>query len=391
MRKLATALLGVVLWGIAPAPAAAQETRADTAAVLVQAARRLAQEGERDAAVQLLRYIIKWYGDTPIAAQAARELEVADRARAAGGGLTGFVVTNTLIGGWLGIAIPLAFGAEDPSPYGAGLIAGPTVGLLGSLRYTKAYPITSGQTAAYRWSFIWASWQGFLLRELAGIGDTETCYEVAPGQTECFSDSPEEAPFAALVIGGGVGVGAGFALTRLNLPAGDVALVQDASAWGTWYGFVLSVMAAADGDPDDNDSFGWMMGTGNAFLLGAVPLARSWRPSVGRVRLITLAGIAGGLIGLGVDLLAEVNDEKSAILIPALGSAIGLGTGSALTGRGQSSPSLPPGDGAALLNFGRDAGIGLPMPEARTIPVIQLDGRVGRRPAVGVRLAEVRF
>ena len=78
-------------------------------------------------------------------------------------------------------------------------------------------------------------------------------------------------------------------------------------------------------------------------LLGAIPLARAWRPSVGRVRLITAAGIAGGLIGLGVDLLADVNGEKTAVLIPTLGSVVGLGVGTALTSRRDVTPiPLPP-------------------------------------------------
>jgi hypothetical protein len=42
--------LAVLLAGAAPTPAVAQETRADTAAVLVAAARRLAAEGERNIA-----------------------------------------------------------------------------------------------------------------------------------------------------------------------------------------------------------------------------------------------------------------------------------------------------------------------------------------------------
>jgi hypothetical protein len=214
--------LAVMLAGAVPTPAVAQETRADTAAVLVTAARRLAAEGERDLAANLLRYVIRWYGDTPVAQEAARELTLADRARAAGGGRTGFVVTNTLFGAWLGVAVPLAFEAEDPPPYGVGLIAGPAVGLLGSLAYTKSYPITSGQTAAYRWSLLWLSWQGLLLREITGIGDTETCYDDPVYGTSCYGETPEGAPFAALVLGGAAGIGAGLALTR-PLPPGTGA------------------------------------------------------------------------------------------------------------------------------------------------------------------------
>lgn len=393
MRVYVLALGIAALFAVAaPHPVAAQETRADTAAVLVAAARRLAAEGERDVAANLLRYIIRWYGDTQVAQEAARELAFADRARAAGSGRTGFVVTNTLVGGWLGVAVPAAFEADDPAPYGVGLIAGPGLGLLGSLMYTKSYPITSGQTAAYRWSFLWLSWQGFLVRELTGIGTQEYCTPDGVGGEYCYDETSSGARFGSLIVGGAAGIGAGLALTRLNLPAGDVALVQDASAWGTGFGAAFSVLLAPDGDPTDDAVFGWMAAVGNGFLVGAIPLARAWRPSVGRVRLITISGIAGGLVGLGLDLIGDVEDEKAAVGIPTLGAAVGLITGTLLTARRDAmrTGALPPMDGA-LLQLGRDAGIGMPLPEPHVLPALTPDGRVTRRPAMGFRIAEVRF
>jgi hypothetical protein len=377
----------------APKPVAAQETRADTAAVLVAAARRLAASGERDIAANLLRYIIRWYGDTPIAQDAARELAAADRARAAGGGRIGFVVTNTLFGAWLGLAVPLAFEADDPTPYGVGLIAGPGLGLLGSLMYTSAYPITSGQTAAYRWSLIWLSWQAYVLQELTGIGADEYCYDDGAGGVYCYDEISAGARFGALVAGGAAGIGAGLALTRLHLPPGDVALVQDASAWGTAFGAAFSVLLSPDGNPSDDAVFTWMAAAGNGALAGAIPIARAWQPSVGRVRLITICGVAGGLVGLGLDLIGEVDDEKAAIAIPTLGAAAGLATGVVLTaGRNTSAAGAPaPMDGGALLQLGRDAGIGVPLPEPRVLPALAPDGRLGRQPAMGFRIVEFRY
>lgn len=379
--RVSVAILGLtaVLLSALPRTAAAQATRADSAAVLVEAARRLAAEGERDVAATLLRYVIRWYADTPVAQDAARRLASADRAGAAGSGRTGFIVTNTLIGGWLGIAVPLALGAEEPAPFGAGLIGGPAVGLLGSLYYSKSHPITSGQTAAYRWSFLWLSWQGYVFLRLTGIGYPE------------YTDPSTETTFAALVLGGAAGIGTGLALTRIDLPPGDVALVQDASAWGTGFGAALSILIAPNADPSTTAVFGWMAAAGNGALLGAIPLARAWRPTVGRVRLITLSGLAGGLIGLGVDLLADVDDEKTAVLIPTIGSVVGLGVGTALTARRDLPPLPLPSEGRALLNFGRDAGLGTPMPEPRALPALERDGTLGRRAALGFRIAEVRF
>jgi hypothetical protein len=365
--------LAVLLGAGAACQVEAQQTRADTAAVLVQAARRLAAEGERDVAANLLRYIVRWYGDTPVAQDAARELAAVDRAHVAGNGRTSFVVTNTLlVGGGFGVLIPAMLGAEGPQAYGAGLILGPAAGLLGSLLYTRSYPITSGQAAAYRWSFVWLSWQSFLLWELADIS------------SEVYS---------TLAIGGTVGIATGLGLTRFNLAAGDVALVQDASVWGTAYAAALSVLLAPDADPDETTLFGVMAGVGNASLLASIPLARAWRPSVGRVRLITLSGVAGGLMGGGIDLLADVNDAKTAVLIPTIGSAIGLCLGTVLTSR--RSVAEPAGftdpTRSSLLQLGHDPGIGLPLPEPRLLPSLTREGRIGWRPALGFRLAEVHF
>lgn len=391
VRWMGLGLLAL-LTATAPRPAAAQETRADTAAVLVAAARRLAATGERDMAASLLRYIIRWYGDTPVALDAARELSETDRARAAGGGRIGFVVTSTLFGAWLGVAVPLAFDAEDPTPYGVGLIAGPGLGLLGSLMYTKSYPITSGQTAAYRWSLIWLSWQAFALRELTGIGDREDCFPDGMGGTFCSEYTPDTAPFAALLAGGVAGIGAGLALSRLHLPPGDVALVQDASAWGTAFGAALSVLVSPDGDPSDQAVFGWMAATGNGALAAAIPLARTWRPSVGRVRLISISGIAGSLVGLGLDLIADVEDDKTAVAIPTIGAGVGLAAGILLTaGRDVGGSRTQTFEDRALFQLGRDAGVGVPVPEPRALPALTRDGQIGRQPAVGFRIAELRF
>jgi len=391
-RWLGWGLLAVLLAAV-PRPVAAQETRADTAAVLVATARRLAAAGERDIAASLLRYVIRWYGDTPVALDAARDLTATDRARAAGGGRLGFVVTSTLFGSWMGLAIPLAFEADDPAPYGVGLIAGPGLGLLGSLMYTKSYPITSGQAAAYRWSLLWLSWQAYVLRELTGLGDDQYCYDDGTGGTACYDDTSSGVRFAALVAGGAAGIGAGLALTRLPLAAGDVALVQDASAWGTAFGAAFSILTAPDGDPEDNAVFGWMAAAGNGALVGAIPLARAWRPSVGRVRLMTISGIAGGLVGLGIDLIANVDDEKTAVAIPTLGAAVGLAAGIVLTtGRDAGGGGAPvPPDDRALFQLGRDPGFGVPLPEPRALPALAPDGRVGRQPALGFRVAELRF
>jgi hypothetical protein len=359
-------------------PAVAQLTRSDSAAVLVDAAKRLQAEGERDFAADLLRYVIRWYGGTPVAAEAAALLEATDRARVAGSGRTAFVVSNTLIGAWLGVVLPAAFGADDSPPYGAGLLLGPTAGLAGSLTYTRKRPISSGQVRAYTFSFMWGSWQAAGWREVFSIGDTESCFPDGIGGEICFEETPDTAPWAALLVGGLVGLGTGAVMTGFDIPPGDGALANDAAWWGTWFGLAGGVLAGAE-----NESLAaWALLGGNGLLLSSIPLARAWRPSVGQVRLVSIVGIAGGLAGLGIDLIAEVDDDKTGVAIPLVGSAIGLAIGAAaMVGREQSSSPSGGGEGAsALFHFGDGAGFGTPIPVPVSYPALQRDGSIGQRP-----------
>jgi hypothetical protein len=167
------------------------------------------------------------------------------------------VITNTLVGGWLGVAIPAAFEADDPAPYGVGLIAGPGLGLLGSLMYTKSYPITSGQTAAYRWSFLWLSWQGFLVRELTGIGTQEYCTPDGVGGEYCYDETSAahgsaRSSWAAQPASGPDSRCHASTCRRATSPSCRTPPPGDRLQGG-----VLGPLAP-DGDPTDDALFGWM-------------------------------------------------------------------------------------------------------------------------------------
>lgn len=390
-RAMRAAVLGLILaalgMGVSSPPVRAQMTPNDSAAVLVETAHRLAAAGERDLAVELLRYVLRWYRTTPVAAEAAALLDTIDRARVAGGGRTEFVVTNTLIGAWLGVVVPAALGADESPPYGAGLLVGPTAGLLSSLALTRRHGISSGQARAYGFSFTWGSWQALGWREVLDLGENEICF--TNGGEFCFEDTTDEAPWVAALVGGLSGMAVGGFLAGRNIPAGDAALVNDAALWGTWFGFVAGVLAGAEHDA--LLTYG-LLG-GNGLLLTGIPAARRWRPSVSQVRLVSIAGVAGGLAGLGIDLIAEPDDEKVAVAIPAVGSIVGLVIGAAATlGKGRSDEPAPGGLGAAAL-FERGSGdrFGVPLPVPVTIPRLNRDGSVGRRPGLGFRLVSIEF
>ena len=113
-------------------------------------------------------------------------------------------------------------------------------------------------------------------------------------------------------------------------------------------------------------------------LLLAIPAAHAWKPTSSRVRIASAAGLAGGLAGLGVVLLAQVDDEDGAFAIITSGVTAGLIAGAALgKDRNQGlarinlpvAPALVSGVGKAKL------GIPLPYPSKGGVGVSLVDFR----------------
>ena len=123
-------------------------------------------------------------------------------------------------------------------------------------------------------------------------------------------------------------------------------------------------------------------------------LAPRWDMSTGRAWLINAAGVMGGAIGGGIDLLIQPDDEDIAVLIPTIGAAVGLGLGAHLTrdydeGRVREGMLEPADDGSALVRLRNgEWRVALPQPA----PVLlrenpRDDGELGVR----VQLLDARF
>jgi hypothetical protein len=111
--------------------------------------------------------------------------------------------------------------------------------------------------------------------------------------------------------------------------------------------------------------------------------------------------LLGGLVGAGLDLLIQPDNEKVAMGIPLAGSIVGLAAGASLTSETDRRGGLAPpglgdngefgGVGASLLRFreGR-LSFGFPTPFPTLVPV---EGRRGIsfQPALGVTLLDSRF
>ncbi len=330
-RFVIRALLSITLLFAIPPEAVQAQTRADSAAVILDAARRLS--GDRSVSATLLRYIVDRYAGTPAAAEAARilaESNIDDSGRVE------LQVWGTLFGLGLGVAVPIASKADGVEPFGIGLLTGGPVGFFASRAYARSRSLSEGQARAITLGGTWGAWQGLGWALVADVGhSTERICPDPQFPTDCFDvaigDTEDEV--ALSVIAGGVaGIAVGTILSRKPIDRGLATTVNFGALWGTWFGTAAGVLADQDGE--DELLRAALIG-GDAGLLATAILAPRWHLTRERARLISIAGVLGGLAGAGIDLLLQPRSEDITIGIPLVTSIAGLALG-ALTTRGGS-------------------------------------------------------
>ena len=382
-------LLASLAFG-APTPAAAQATRADSAAVLLHAARTFQDRGKTQVAEAIYQYISERYGDTRAGAEAMDALRVFPLEGSDRTSQVELMVWATTFGAWMGVAIPGAFGADGPEAYGAGLLVGAPLGFLGGRALARSRPLSEGQVRAITFGSLWGTWMGLGLMEVLDLGEKEYC-----DFDYCSVDGPDGSDvFKALVLGGLAGTVTGALLARKPIPMGVATASSLGAFWGSWFGVAGGVVLGLENDPLLTST---LVG-GNVGLLATAKLAPGWEISRNRARLVSIAGVVGGLAGAGVDLLIQPNDEKVAMGIPLAGSIVGLAVGAGMTsGMDHRDGSLPAGaasqfpEPASLLRLreGR-LSFGLPAPYPTLVPVEDARG-FSYRPAIGVTLLGTRF
>lgn len=353
MRILPSLVVGLLILG-ACGRAEAQVTRADSAAVLLHAATTFAREGRPEVAAALHQLILERFAGTP----------AADRARIAlarpvpeprGGGATELRIWGTLYGGWLGVAVPGAFGVDDSRGYGAGLLVGAPLGFLASRAWSRRVDPTMGEARAITFGGSWGTWQGFGWRKVLGLGDDES------------GDTLQET-FAAMVIGGATGIAAGALLGRS---------VSDAVATGANMGALWgSGIVAAVGhlvDVEGDDLLAATLVGGNVGLFGAAFATPTLGFSRDQWRVVSVGGVVGGLAGLGLDLLIRPDNEKVAVAIPLATSLAGLAIGGVVHRPSSAAEAEAPPTSSGLGGFVEiDRGavrMGVPAVVPRTLPV----------------------
>ena len=373
MRRTLAVLLLVSVFVVMPARVlVAQATRADSAAVLLDAAKRLQLEGNANAAAAVADEILRRFADTPAA------LEV--RAWRRSSGVTGessgrleLVAWGTIYGAWLGIAVPLAAGAEGSGAYGIGLIVGAPAGYIATRAYADANRPTLGQARAMTLGFRWGAWQ------------------VAGWYGALDPNASGRSIVTATIVGGFAGMTAAALYGRhRTMPVGVVAAAAQGSYWGMWFGLMGSGLFDVGGDA----IFKVVLAAGDLGLVGEALLVPR-DISQGRVWMITAAGWGGAAIGGGLDLLLQP-EGKTALLIPTLTSAAGLALGLTQAARADErqalGPDRPAHEATALVQVD-EAGrrLGLPLPT----PTLALVGEHLRRrvyrPAMALSLFRAEF
>ena len=402
-RTFAFALLVFALLAL-PGSANSQTPAADTAAVLLDVATQLEAEGRRELARSLFDLIVRRYPTSAAADEVRRRRALAGEPveRTDRGGRAELIVFGTLYGGWLGIAVPLAFEAEDPAAYGGGLLIGAPAGFLAAKSYAGRSLRGAGHAKAITWGGTWGTFNGWGWTEVLDVGEEThvdtVCVEVDFQTGECrrfeqieYESGADASTIIPIMIAGGLGgMVAGSAYgKRSGFTAGHGATLQFGSLWGAAYGGGLAILAQGD-DADGDFVLALVLIGGNLGLIGGAVAAPRLDWTVEQARLVSIAGVAGVVAGFGLDLLFQIEDGRTAMAIPMATGAIGLGLGASWASsraREDARDDDDAGAGALLDVRGGRARWSLPLP----LPTLLRDARGGRAPAVAVPLLHATF
>lgn len=360
-----------------PKPASAQLTPADSAAVLLAAADDFGGRGERDVAEALYRHIAEHFPDTDAAETARARLGEVTAEQSRAGGETELKVWSTIYGTWLGVAVPAAAGADDSEPYGVGLLLGAPAGFFGGRAFAQRRPVSLGQARAITWGGTWGLIQGMGWANALDLGGGERIIE---GDIVIDEEASTEAVFTSMIVGSALGIGGGMLAARQEIRPGTATSANLGSLWGVWFGAASSILF----DLDEDQAWATMMIAGNAGLVGGalagsrLPLSRS------RSRLISIGGLIGGVAGGGIILIAQPDDDDTAIAIPLTTSILGLALGAALTsghdaeedaGTNLQASALFAPSGALLSRSHGAWSLSAPLPAPVREPALRPDGR----------------
>ena len=277
---------------------------------------RYASERRYDAGTVLVQDLRRRYPGTEEGAwadRAAPRFEALARRRAAliwpgslldQGGRTDLLVFSGYYGLWLGVAVPVALGADDKGSYAAGIMLVPAASVLAASAATRNAPITRGTASLISLGGHLGTWQGL---GWAGMGDADGEAVVGTG-----------------VLAGLAGIAAAVPIARaVDVTEGHGEIMSSAMYWGGWFGAVAGVLANHDDTQENGVLSDMLIGSDAAVLAGAIA-GKGARLSKGRMRLINLCGVLGGVFGMGLAITVDDPHGETVMALIGGGSAAGL-------------------------------------------------------------------
>jgi len=259
-----------------------------------------------------------------------------------------FIVFSTAFAIYNGITLPLMFKSNNTTVMGVSILGFTGLGLVSSLLGTRELSINTSHTRLVETSTLWGIWN------FAAIG--------------LMLELNFEDTLKLIAVGGALGFGAGFVAGRyLPLKEGKVTFASSTGIWAAAYtGLVLGILE------DNGVSLSTtgvllplLLASDLGLVLGAI-IHPKFRFSRSRTLLVNLSGVVGGLVGLGVLLIAGLDNIKMTPVLATIGgtSLAGLGLGIFLTRHMKKSSKAPivASNGSLLQYHKGNWYVGMPVP-----------------------------
>jgi hypothetical protein len=216
-------------------------------------------------------------------------------------GRVGLMVYGGTYGTWLGVAIPVGSGSDDPTVIGLSVIAGGPLGVLVADRFAHGRDVGKGRTGTLTLAGNFGTWQGI-------------------GWSVVADADAEEVLLVGAATGLGSLVAAGALTERVSVSEGQSLVLHGAANWGAWYGLAGAELA----DPSGDDVvLATLLGSSVGLGIGTIwALNNDMSPT--RATLLNLGGILGTALGFGLDLVFRVEDTEGVFAVAGLGTTAGL-------------------------------------------------------------------
>lgn len=224
-------------------------------------------------------------------------------------GRTEFLIFTGYYGVWLGIATPLAGQVNDAQDFALGLLLGAPASILAGHAFASHHDMSRGRATA-----------------VAALGHLGTMQGLGWPITQ---DEDTHVVMKAGIAGGLAGIGLALLGTSyLDPTEGHAEIAHSGLPWGTWLGVVGAALASDEESSTNDDRLGRgaLIGADVGVLAGSI-LGYGSTMSRTRVRLINLSGVVGAMMGLGIDLLTEVDDQDAVLGSVAAASILGAAGG----------------------------------------------------------------